>query len=82
MSFEEANKQFHPIENEWHYKMMTTAGFKCESKGEIGFVRHYTYTHDNGNVIKCCTGARADYWNFGKQAGGYWGTLEPFLKSL
>lgn len=78
-TFEEANQKVHKVEDQWHYPIMTEAGFVAETKEAVGFVRGYTYKHPSGETISCVTGVNADYWKStvnGKEvAGGYWESL-------
>lgn len=82
-TFEEANKTIHKVEDQWHYPIMTEAGFVAETKEAVGFVRGYTYKHPSGEAIRCNTGVNADYWSAfvdGKEvAGGYWESLAKHL---
>lgn len=84
-SFEEADQVVHQVESEWHYPILTAAGFTAQDKTGVGFVRSYKYTHPNGTEVRVTTGSHADYWSAkqdGKEInGGYWGTLEPWTKS-
>lgn len=81
--FNEADKVVHTVETQWHYPIMTKAGFEPVTKTGIGFSRSYTYVHPLGYKIRVTTGISADYFNdettkIGKF--GYWGELEPHLK--
>ncbi len=80
MEFAEANKRVHPVETQWHHKVLTPLGFVADTKEGIGFVRQYWYTGPNGCRVKCCTGASADYWESDNGGKGYWGTLEAWAK--
>ena len=84
MDFNEANKIEHPVEGEWHYPILTKYGFEPITKMGIGFVRSYLYENKDGLKIRCATGSSADYWNNGEggDQGGYWASLEPYLKSI
>jgi len=79
--FNKANQAVHPVETQWHYKMLTDAGFVPETKEGIGFVRSYTYHHSDGRTITTTTGSSCDYWssNFGE--GGRGGPRH-YLESL
>jgi hypothetical protein len=84
MSFEEANKKVHKVEDQWHYPILTNHGFVPVDKEKVGFVRSYRYEKGD-HVIVCNTGASADYFSVkqGPKANGcYWGDLEPYLKSI
>jgi len=78
--FEEANKAVHKVEDQWHYKTLTAAGFEPETKEATGFVRKYKYKHPDGREIEVSTGASADYWTDPKtKAHGYWSDLEKYV---
>jgi hypothetical protein len=79
MIFEEANKVIHPVETQWHYKMMIDVGFTPETKEQIGFVRRYKYTKGD-HVINVSTGVNSDYW-VDETTGdrGYWSTLKSHI---
>lgn len=78
-----ANSKEHKVEDQWHYEILTEYGFTPTTKTGTGFVRKYEYVHPSGRKILCHTGASADYWTDPlTKASGYWGTLEPYLKSL
>jgi hypothetical protein len=62
MTFEEANKVVHKVEDQWHYPTLTAKGFIPETKTAVGFVRSYDYAHPKGHKIRCSTGANADHW--------------------
>jgi hypothetical protein len=82
MDFAEANKQVHPVEDQWHYQTLIDAGFVAETKSAVGFVRSYTY-YKGEHQIKCNTGASSDYWTDLKtNKGGYWSDLAPHLAKL
>lgn len=79
-SFDEANKTVHPVEKQWHYPILTKHGFVPETKEATGFVRNYTYKHEDGRVIVCTTGSSADYWtDQHTKEHGYWATLEKHI---
>lgn len=83
--FNEANKAVHPVETEWHYKIMTKYGFIADTKEGIGFVRGYEYHHQTtGHKIRVCTGVNADYFTNHEQEvyPNYWANLEPHLKQI
>lgn len=83
--FEESNKKVHPVEEQWHYPILTKFGFRPITKEGIGFVRSYDYEHPStGRRIRCATGYSSDYWRElppGKDVQGFWSDLEPHLKS-
>ena len=82
-AFEEANKVVHPVEDQWHYKILSKYGFVPREKTGVGFVRSYTYDHPKGHVIRCNTGASSDYWSQeGTNHYGYWSGLEPHIRTL
>ena len=81
MTFDEADKVIHPVETQWHYPILTAAGYLPNTLSATGFVRRYIYTHPaTCNVIAVSTGMNIDYWtdNTTKQSG-YWATLESHL---
>lgn len=80
--FEAGNKKEHPVETQWHYPIMTDAGFEAVTKSGTGFVRSYDYEKSDHKVT-VTTGANADHWE-DKTTGnrGLWKELEPHLKSL
>jgi len=80
-AFEEANKRAHLVETQWHYPMLTKAGFVPETKEAVGFVRSYYYHHPDGRTVECTTGVNADYWKSSDKKGGYWRDLERYLAS-
>jgi hypothetical protein len=84
MTFEEANKVAHPVEAQWHYKVLTPLGWVAQTKEAVGFVRGYAYTLPGTDLqISCNTGASADYWTEKTtKSGGYWGTLEKFAQKI
>ena len=82
-AFAKANTVEHPVEGEWHYPILTQAGFKPVTPSQTGFVRTYKYEHPDGRVITAHTGVNADYWidqKTGKQ--GYWRELEPHVGGI
>lgn len=83
-AFDAANKTVHPVETQWHYEILIPLGWVAETKEAVGFVRGYAYTLPGTDYrIVCNTGVSADYWNEKTtKAGGYWGTLEAFAKSV
>jgi len=84
VSFNEADKQVHPVETQWHYDIMTKYGYTPITKEGIGFVRSYIYVHPTKSErFGLTTGRHADYWaEVGTNHSGYWGTLEARLKEL
>lgn len=83
-AFNKANEKVHAVEDQWHYKYMTSAGYEPETREAKGFVRHYIYVHpETGRRFKLCTGASADYWvDQETGATGYWRELEPHLAKV
>lgn len=84
MDFEEANKAVHPVEKQWHFPIMTEAGYEPETMEAVGFVRHYFYEHpETGRRFKLCTGMNADYWvDVETKKQGYWTDLAPHLSAI
>jgi len=83
MDFAAANKVVHPVETQWHYPKMIANGFVPQVQEGIGFVRSYTYTHEKSPVVvTTTTGASSDYWSSSDGSGGYWGTLEAYVKKI
>jgi len=81
ITFDDADMVAHPVQTQWHHDMMIAAGFSVKTPSAVGLVRSYEYVR-NDHVIHCVTGATCDYWRDNKGHGGYWGTLEAFLKDL
>jgi hypothetical protein len=82
MSVGKTNQRIHPVETQWHYRIMIAHGYTAETKTAIGPVRHYVYIHPSKPNITCSTGVGGDYWNEdGTGKYGYWWTLKPFLTS-
>lgn len=81
--FEEANSKIHKVEDQWHYPILTEFGWDPETKESVGFVRAYLYKHPNKDfMVKCVTGASADYWEcVGGLGGGHWKELRPWLEA-
>lgn len=80
----DADKKVHPVEDQWHYPILTKFGFIPLDKTGIGFVRSYRYEHpESKHTIVTTTGYSSDHWS-DKTAGdsGYWADLEPHLKKL
>lgn len=90
LTFEEANKTVHKVENEWHYPKLIKHGWTPEDKTGIGFVRSYKYKNPKfpDTVISGVVGVNSDYWSHRKENdwreinGGLWNTLETYLDSL
>lgn len=78
MDFKSANNIAHPVENEYHYKLLTKYGFVCNDPAPTGFVRKYKYTNGNKDIT-VCIGASADYFE-GFCGFGYMSKLETELK--
>jgi hypothetical protein len=84
-NFEKANQAVHPVEKQWHYKVLTPLGWVAETKEVVGLVRSYVYVLPGTDYkVRCTTGANADHWSelTHKKNGGYWGTLEKFAKEV
>lgn len=81
MNIETANKTVHPVEEQWHYPILTKYGFVPNTKEGVGFVRSYEYEHPNGRKVRCITGLSCDYWS-DQENTGFWSDLEKWLKSL
>ena len=84
-NFSEANKKVHKVEDQWHYPIMQKYNWTPDTLTGIGFVRTYKYLHPkHSNVITVTTGSSADYWSdvTVKSIGGYWSSLEEYLKKL
>jgi hypothetical protein len=84
-TFEEANNYGHPVETQWHYKVLIPLGWVAETHEATGLVRSYDYSLLGTDLkIRCTTGVNADHWQetTHKKAGGYWGTLEKFAKEI
>jgi hypothetical protein len=82
LTFEEANKAIHKVEDQWHHPILTRYGFTPLTKEATGFVRSYKYMHPSGIVVQCTTGSSSDYWAASTGGRGYWSDLEPFLKQV
>lgn len=83
MTFDEANQQDHPVEEEWHYPLLIKYGFTPETLVAKGFVRCYVWNHSDGHRVIYNIGCNADYWkNPITKDEGYWGTLEDHLKKV
>lgn len=82
--FAKANQKVHPVEEQWHYPIMTKHGYVPDTKEAVGFVRSYMYTNPaTARRIRVTTGANADYWEDQNSAAcGYWRDLEPHLEKL
>mgnify|MGYP006349580407 CR=1 FL=1 len=80
-TFNEADKVVHPVEAQWHYKILEPLGWIAQTKEAVGFVRSYVYTHpESDSVIQCRTGVHADTWEeiTYRKHWGYWPTLAKF----
>lgn len=88
MDINEADKVEHKVEDQWHYPKMIKYGWVPDTLTGIGFVRSYNYHHPVSNIKICVTtGFHFDYWNAFDDnrkeiGGGYWSSLEPFIKNL
>lgn len=78
VKFNEADQVMHPVEGEWHYKILSKYGFVPETKTARGFVRYYKYVHPDGRIVTTNTGCNADYWSSNNGDGGYWSALESY----
>lgn len=57
------NEKEWPVENEWHYPIMTAAGFVPVTLTYAGDRRRYRYEYPpTKHAITCVMGATADYW--------------------
>ena len=84
-TFAEANNAVHPVEAQWHHKVLIPLGWVAETKEATGFVRCYDYSLPGTDYkVRCATGVNADHWQelTHKKNGGYWGTLEKFAKEV
>jgi len=64
MTLDEADQVMHlPETGCWAHKGLTDAGFVCRDEPQRGFVRQYTYNHEDGSKIVVNTGVNADYWS-------------------
>jgi hypothetical protein len=82
MSFSEANKKVHKVEEQWHYRTMISYGFTPIDKEGIGFVRSYRYSKGD-RIITCNTGASADYWkDETTRDGGFWASLKEHVSKI
>lgn len=77
--FAAANEIMHPVQDEYHYKLLTKYGFVCNTPPQKGFVRQYLYTKDETSII-VCIGASADYFD-GALGFDYMSHLEEALKA-
>lgn len=77
-SFKEANKVVHKVEDQWHYPIMTKAGYEALTKEGVGFVRRYEYKKGT-HTVKCITGASSDRWEDNKRNFGFWSSLKENL---
>lgn len=88
--FERANESIHPVEHQWHYPILTKAGWVPITKVKVGFVRSYKYEHEqHPNIsIVCTTGSNADYWRAyeidskDEIGGDYHSKLSSFVGNL
>lgn len=67
---ESADDKEYPLEKQWHYPILTQAGFQSDDKVKKGLVRSYVYKSDKypEHVITMTTGASSDHWE--DKAGG------------
>lgn len=67
---ESADEKEYPLEKQWHYPILTAAGFTSKDKVQKGLVRSYVYTSSEypGHEITMTTGASSDHW--ADKAGG------------
>lgn len=80
----EADKVVHPVEKQWHYEIMTAAGYEAVTKEQTGFVRCYHYEHPKtGRCFKLNTGISADYWtDVETKKFGLWDDLKGHLSAI
>lgn len=77
-----ADTVVHPVEKQWHYKIMRKYGFVPLELEAVGFVRSYTYERE-GHMVRVHTGVNSDYWlDLTKPACGFWIELEPHMKKI
>ena len=83
MTFQEANKVVHKVEDQWEYYHLIIVGYKPLDTEKVGFVRSYRYKKGD-EIITYTTGANADYWSSTKAGveGGYWGDLLEYLRDM
>jgi hypothetical protein len=83
-AFAKANETIHPVEKQWHYPILSGAGYEALTKEGVGFVRTYEYFNEaTGSRIYCTTGSNADYWKDTVHPnGGYWSALAPHVAKL
>lgn len=83
-AFDKADQMVHPVEDQWHYKILHKYGFVPQEQQAKGFVRWYRYEHPAGHKITCNTGVSADYWSHAEHPDGhgYWSSLEPYVSAL
>lgn len=80
-AFNKANEAVHPVEKQWHYPILTGAGFVPVTLVGTGFVRTYEYVR--GDItVQCTTGSNAEYWRSSTGEGGYWASLQPFCNKV
>ena len=80
-AFNKSDQVVHLVEKQWHYPILTGAGFVPVTLSAKGFVRTYEYVR--GDItVHCTTGSRADYWRSSTGAGGYWASLQPFCNKV
>ena len=84
MDLTEADQKEHPVETQWHYKILIEYGYIPKTKSQKGLVRAYEYTRpDYRSAIRVTTGCNADYWeDLMSGTFGYWGDLESHLKKI
>lgn len=83
-AFNKADGVLHPVETQWHYPIMTDAGYEAETKEQTGFVRCYYYCHPKtGRRFRINTGVNSDYWtDVETNQFGYWSALEKHLNLI
>lgn len=82
MTVTEADQRVHAVETQWHYPILTGAGFVAETESATGFVRSYCYRHPSGTSVVCTTGTSADYWRASTGDRGYWSELKEWAKKV
>ena len=82
--FRKYNEKIHPVENEWHFKILSPLGFLPEQDSAKGFVRKFDYIHhETGIEVTASSGASSDHWRSKSPehpGTGYWSSLEPWAK--
>jgi hypothetical protein len=72
----------HPVDTQWHFPIMTRAGFVPVTREAKGLVRRYEYTRGD-HVVVVCTGLNMDYFvDMTLKKERIWSELEKHLKTL